>query len=79
MIKSNLKGAAGVQINIKDISGRPNTTSAPYRIGLVGWTPKGPSNIPVVVSTESDLYSIFGTPKRYKPNEVTCFTMQRFY
>lgn len=70
MIKSNLKGAAGVQINIKDISGRPNTTSAPYRIGLVGWTPKGPSNIPVVVSTESDLYSIFGTPKGYKPNEV---------
>lgn len=70
MIKSNLKGAAGVQINIRDISGRPNTTSAPYRIGLVGWTPKGPSNTPVVVSTESDLYSIFGSPKGFKPSEV---------
>lgn len=70
MIKTNLKGAAGVQINIKDVSGRPNTKAAPYRIGLVGWTPKGPSNIPVVVTTESDLYSIFGTPKGFKPYEV---------
>lgn len=70
MIKTNLKGAAGVQINIKDVSGRPNTKAAPYRIGLVGWTPKGPSNIPVVVTTESDLYSIFGTPKGFKPSEV---------
>jgi len=70
MIKTNLKGAAGVQINIKDLSGRPNTKAAPYRIGLVGWTPKGPSNIPVLVTTESELYSIFGTPKKYSVNQV---------
>lgn len=70
MIKSNLKGAAGVQINVRDISGRPSTTATPYRIGLVGWTPKGPSNIPTVVSSLKELEAIFGTPKGYKVNEV---------
>lgn len=70
MIKNQLKGAAGVQINLVDKSGRPSTVATPYRIGLVGWTPKGPSNTPVVVTSENDLYSIFGTPKGYKPYEV---------
>lgn len=70
MVKNQLKGAAGVQINIQDISGRPNTTAVPYRIGLVGWTPKGPSNTPVVITNENDLYSIFGTPAGYKPYQV---------
>lgn len=70
MMKSNLKGAAGVQINIRDVSGRPNTRAATYRIGLVGWTPKGPSNTPIVISSENELHSIFGTPKDYKPHQV---------
>ena len=70
MIKSNLKGAAGVQINVRDISGRPSTTATPYRIGLVGWTPKGPSNIPTVVSSLKELEAIFGTPKGYNVSEV---------
>lgn len=61
---SILNGASGVEINIFDKSGRPTNTGNKYNIGLVGWTPKGPSNIPVYLTKESELYALFGTPLR---------------
>lgn len=65
---SILNGASGVEINIFDKSGRPTNTGNKYNIGLVGWTPKGPSNIPVYLTKESELYALFGTPLKQTPN-----------
>lgn len=68
--QNQLKGAAGVQISVNDLSPLPSASSTAYRIGLVGWSPKGPSNTPIKITNETDLYSYFGTPKGYKPYQV---------
>lgn len=67
---SQLKGAAGVAIRTVDLSGRPATDNNAYKVGLVGWTPQGPTNAVTLVKDTSDLYSLFGYPTGYTANQV---------
>jgi hypothetical protein len=67
---SQLKGAAGVAIRTVDLSGRPATDNNAYKVGLVGWTPQGPTNAVTLVKDTSDLYSLFGYPTGYSANQV---------
>ena len=67
---SQLKGAAGVAIRTVDLSGLPATDNNAYKIGLVGWTPQGPTNKVTLVKDTSDLYSLFGYPTGYTANQV---------
>lgn len=67
---SQLKGAAGVAIRTVDLSGRPATDNNAYKVGLVGWTPQGPTNAVTLVKDLSDLYSLFGYPTGYTANQV---------
>lgn len=65
-----LNGSAGVVINTKDVTGLPAVPDNSYKIGLVGWTPQGPTNKVTLVSSVAELYSMFGTPTSYDANAV---------
>ena len=68
---SQLKGAAGVAINTVNLSGYPATANNGYNIGLVGWTPQGPSNKVTLIPDTATLYSLFGYPTNYSANQVS--------
>jgi hypothetical protein len=71
MAKDQLKGAAGIEFITEDISGYDTNDDTSFKVGLVGWTPKGPSNKVVSVSDSNTLYSYFGTPtKNAKNNQL---------
>ena len=67
---TRLNGAAGVELKLIDKSGRPNKAGNKYRIGLVGWTPKGPSNQVTLIQKLPELYSMFGTPTGWPVDAV---------
>lgn len=68
MAIDQLKGAAGVEFITKNLSANSAVDDTTYKIGLVGWTPRGPSNQVVSVTNTNQLYSLFGTPTKQSKN-----------
>ena len=60
-LTNQLAGAPGVENVLVDNTVRTETDST-FKIGLVGWTPKGPSNIVTTITNTATLYNTFGTP-----------------
>ena len=70
-ITNQLKGAAGIEFVTIDLSANSEVDDNSFKVGLVGWTPQGPSNKVVSVTSTSQLYSLFGTPtKQAKNNQL---------
>lgn len=68
MAIDQLKGAAGVEFITIDISDYTTLDDTSFKVGLVGWTPQGPSNRVVPVTSTNQLYSLFGTPSKNAKN-----------
>ena len=71
MAIDQLKGAAGIEFLTRDISANSVVDANTFKVGLVGWTPKGPANQVVSVNSTNQLHSLFGTPgKQAKNNQL---------
>lgn len=70
MAIDRLKGAAGVVINTIDKSATSAAEDTSYKVGIIGWSPKGPTNTPTLVKSVEQLNTLFGTPKNYNANEA---------
>ena len=60
-LTNQLAGAPGVENVFADNTVRTETDST-FKIGLVGWTPTGPSNTVTTITNTSTLYNTFGSP-----------------
>lgn len=67
-ITNQLKGAAGIEFVTNDLSTNSAVDDNSFKVGLVGWTPQGPSNKVVSITNTNQLYSIFGTPTKQSKN-----------
>ena len=67
-ITNQLKGAAGIEFVTIDLSANSAIDDNSFKVGLVGWTPQGPSNQVISVTSTNQLYSLFGTPSKQAKN-----------